>query len=236
MCFVLELKGEAVMKCQKCNEKFATILIRQTLNGVDYEYSVCEDCAKNLGLWNTINFNIDFPAGGNLFMPVIFPKLSAANLGGAYNTNDNTGIKKEQLKCEKCNITIDDIRKTGRVGCSNCYDVFEKSLVEVFRRVQSGETHRGRKKAQSAEKAEISLLRGEIGTLQNKIRQAVKVEDYESAAIYKSQISEKEASIENLINMEETEDINKNADSEIKGNSNDSEIGTGDRDEMREDL
>jgi len=236
MCFIIVKKGETEMKCHKCNEKAATILIRQTLNGVDYEYSVCEDCAKTLGLWNTINFNSDFPTGGNLFMPIIFPKFSTADLGGAYNSSDNPGIKKEQLKCDNCNSTIDDIRKTGRMGCSNCYDVFEKSLVEVFRRVQSGEMHRGRKKAQSAEKVEIRLLRNEISNLQNKIKQAVIIEDYESAAIYKSQIGEKEILIENLIKMEKLETLDKNADSETNGNSNDSIFETDDKDERRADL
>jgi len=184
------------MKCQKCNEKFAIILIRQSLNGIDYEFSVCEDCAKLLGLWNTLNFNADFPAGGNLFMPVIFPKLNSADLGVGYNTPDNNANMNGNLKCENCNITIDDIRKNGRVGCSKCYDVFENQLVQLFRRVQSGETHRGRKKAQAAECYEIRVLRDEIFNLQKQIKQAVKIEDYESAAAFKAQIGQKDKMIE----------------------------------------
>lgn len=203
------------MKCQKCNEKTATILIRQTLNGVDYEYSVCEDCAKTLGLWNAINFNSDFPAGGNLFMPIIFPKINTSDLNGSYNQSDNSVNKKEQLRCDNCNITLDDIRKTGRVGCSKCYEVFEKSLVEVFRRVQSGENHRGRKKAQSAEKKEIRLLRSEISDLQNKIKKAVQIEDYKSAAVYKSQIGEKEELIENMIKNDSLKEFDTNKKNEL---------------------
>lgn len=196
------------MKCQKCNEKTATILIRQSLNGVDYEYSVCEDCAKTLGLWNSINFNSDFPAGGNLFMPVIFPKINTADSGMPYGNPDGTDDTNIKLKCDNCNITLDDIRKTGRVGCSKCYEVFEKSLVEVFRRVQSGETHWGRKKAQPAEKAEIRILRDEIFGLKNKIRQSVKIEDYESAALYKSQIGIKEKMISRIIENDKGTDNN----------------------------
>jgi len=194
------------MKCQKCNEKFATILIRQSLNGIDYEFSVCEECAKILGLWNTVNLNADFPAGGNLFMPVIFPKLNSADLAAGYNTSENIANINGNLKCDNCNITIDDIRKTGRVGCSKCYNVFENQLVQLFRRVQSGETHRGRKKAQVAESYEIRVLRDEILNLQKQIKQAVKIEDYESAATFKAEIGQKDKLIEKYKQKDEGRD------------------------------
>mgnify|MGYP002622748545 FL=1 len=131
-------------------------------------------------------------------MPVIFPKFNSNDLGSNLDSIGTEQESKEKLSCGYCTSTLDDIRRTGRVGCGKCYDVFDKSLVEVFRRVQSGETHRGRKKAQPAEKPEIRALRDEISSLKNKIRQSVKIEDYESAAAYKSRISDKEKMIDEI--------------------------------------
>jgi len=180
------------MKCQKCNINEATIVVRQTVNGKEYEHKICGSCAKELGFSNKFSLNPDLILGNVFFAPVIFPK---------YNLSGNTEMighidKKNEVCCRNCKSTLEDIRKTGRVGCSKCYDAFEDQLIEIFRRIQSGETHRGRIICQTAAQLMIRNLNDEISSLNEQIREAVLIEDYESAAKYKSQILKHKASIE----------------------------------------
>ena len=51
-------------------------------------------------------------------------------------------IKTQQ--CDNCGYTFEDIAKTGKLGCGNCYDVFEERLDPIIRRIQGANRHVGR--------------------------------------------------------------------------------------------
>ena len=109
------------------------------------------------------------------------------------------------LKCNSCGYTFDDIANTGRLGCKDCYDVFEDRLDPIIKRIQGANHHVGRigkivdNKIDSKinsnhvnetkkEKKEMSKLE----ELQEKLKEAIKEERYEEAAKIRDEIKKLE--------------------------------------------
>lgn len=177
------------MKCQRCQKREATVLIRQFVNGHDSETLLCQECIIEMGSAGNFGFtfNSNIPGPG-FTAPQQFPSHNAPNLTGAYNSGVFVSGKKETPGCGHCNTTLEEIRKKGKLGCSHCYETFEEQLGQIFRRIQSGDKHRGRRIAESKEKNEINGIQAVIEELKAKIRAAVEIEDYESASKYKEEI------------------------------------------------
>jgi len=212
------------MKCQRCQKREATILIKQSINGSEKEYALCQDCMVELGLANNFGFGFDNFLGAGFGSPQLFPSHNTQNLTGSYNSGVFVSGKKEEQICRHCNTTLDEVRKKGRLGCSYCYETFEEQLGQVFRRIQSGEKHRGRKMAESKEKNEINKLHEMIEELQCKIKAAVEKEDYESAAKWKTEILRNKEKIENF---EKTKQLQENPDIQEKaGTISENKTGT----------
>ena len=75
--------------------------------------------------------------------------------------------------------------KSGRLGCSACYDVFGESLESMLKNMHKGSEHIG--------KAPASLIRNrqldaQIKNLQSSLERAVAEEEYEKAADLRDQI------------------------------------------------
>lgn len=178
------------MKCQRCQKKEATIMIRQVINGKEQEYKLCQDCAQEMGFGNGLGFDFDNFLTSGFFPSQIFAAMNPQNPSGSgYNLGVFVPGKQETKTCRFCNTTLDDIQQKGRLGCSHCYETFEEQLGQIFRRIQSGDKHRGRKIAETKEKGEIFKLYDMNEVLQQKIKEAVDKEDYESAAKWKTEIA-----------------------------------------------
>lgn len=100
-----------------------------------------------------------------------------------------------ELRCTACNTGLNEIGKTGRFGCEKCYEVFS-DLIAVAD-VQIDEKEKKLKEA-LGDKAQESVESGKVKALENKMQQAIKMEDYESAAKIRDEITKlKEESPEN---------------------------------------
>ena len=94
---------------------------------------------------------------------------------------------KEEKKCPVCGHTYSDFRRTGKIGCSECYKVFRTPIAETLRQVQPSTVHTGKIPSKSGE--ELKLKR-KYETLKQELSAAVKNEDYETAAKLHKQIRE----------------------------------------------
>ncbi|MCH5210221.1 MAG: UvrB/UvrC motif-containing protein [Oscillospiraceae bacterium] len=94
---------------------------------------------------------------------------------------------KEEKKCPVCGHTYSDFRRTGKIGCSECYNVFRPQIAATLRQVQPSVTHTGKIPSKSG--SELRLKR-EYESLKQKLAAAVKEEDYETAAKLHKQIRE----------------------------------------------
>ena len=160
------------VKCQMCNKNPAVILIHQTINNKKKEINLCETCAFMSGFIEEKNDNIEF-------------NLSKFILSGlTFREKDNkTSLRKT---CPVCGTTLLTINKEKRCGCSECYTVFRRELKRKFRKYYKVTVHKGKypKRLKIFKKYLF-----DIRELKEKLKTAIKVEDYESAAALRDKIS-----------------------------------------------
>lgn len=91
-------------------------------------------------------------------------------------------------RCPVCGFRWEDFERTHRMGCPVCYQTHAKALAETIALIQPGQTHTGRHPSLN-EKDRLQRL-AEAKTL---LEQAIRDEDFESAAALRDQISDLES-------------------------------------------
>ena len=168
------------MLCQKCNMKNATSHIHYVLNGVVRDMYLCSDCAKEYH--STQNFDGD-----------VFKMLSSL-------LNENISNVKTSVKCDCCGVDFNEIRHTGKVGCANCYKVFESQLAPTIVRIHGKTVHIGKKPQTSEstfkspkEEPSVDPKKQRIKELKEQMAEAIKNEEFEKAAELRDLIKAEEA-------------------------------------------
>ena len=87
-------------------------------------------------------------------------------------------------------FTQADFKKTGRLGCSACYEVFSDGLSTMLKNMHKGTAHTGKSPAAFHEIREHSE---KMKSLHDRLNQAVAAEEYEQAADLRDQIRRIEA-------------------------------------------
>ena len=100
-------------------------------------------------------------------------------------------IPKENKVCPVCGRIRLDINRTGKFGCSECYNTFKDGAAQLLRQIHASSEHSGKIPSKSG--AEVRAKRV-LEELRRKLKDAVASEDYETAAKLHSQIKEIEGS------------------------------------------
>jgi protein arginine kinase activator len=155
------------MKCDACGEKEATVFLTQIVEGTMHKVNLCESCAKEKG--------VNDPTGFALTDVLL-------GLGSEKDIEAHGGPK---AKCPTCGLTLADFKKTGRLGCSACYDAFGQHLEGMLKNMHKGLVHKG--------KIPHGLLAARnlddrIRALRDSLAEAVASEEYERAADIRDQI------------------------------------------------
>ncbi len=177
------------MLCDNCGKREANVRYSENINGRKKELHLCEECSKKLGIEN-IDFN----------MPIDFSSFFGGLLED-FGTNDFMPLFNEvkQLKCDNCGYTFEDIVNTGKLGCENCYSVFENRLDPIIKKIQGSNKHVGRtgkiidskiseKINNKDSKTENNKDVSKVEKLQNDLKKAIKEEKYEEAAKIRDEI------------------------------------------------
>lgn len=167
------------MYCEECKQKPAAVHLTQVYNGNIIQSHLCEECAAKKG-----GFIFD---PGNKFS---IPNLLSSIFGSSYGIDPNptTEIK----TCPGCGMNFNDIRKTGKLGCSQCYQVFAKEMEPTLRRIHGNSQHIGKIPSRGGEKV---LLRKQLDNLKTRLQEAVNSEEYEKAAEIRDNIKEMESKL-----------------------------------------
>lgn len=181
------------MLCQNCGENEANVRYTQIVNGVKKEMALCEKCSRELGIGN-FNFN----------MPIDFSSF----FGDFLNEYDTSKLIPElaamkPLKCDVCHMTYNEFMNAGKFGCSHCYDVFAEKIDPILRRLHGNNRYVGRKietekkKTPKIEQPELKIKpktekEEKIMELQAKLKDLIKVENYEEAAKVRDEIKKLE--------------------------------------------
>ena len=182
------------MLCQNCGKREANIKYTQIINGVKKEMSLCENCAKELGV-EDIHFN----------MPISFSSFLSDFLE-PYESESNfmtNFMAPQTLLCENCKSTYDDFLKEGKFGCEECYEDFSSKIDPLLKNIHGSNRHVGRvsrvlnekteaiNKAKEITKQEDKKMSEEeekLQSLKKRLEQEIKEERYEDAAKTRDEI------------------------------------------------
>ncbi len=164
------------MKCQKCKKNEANTHLTKVVNGKKTELYLCDECANNSQEF--IDFKLSFDHD--------FENFFNGFLGGQY-LGEKVAKGIPENKCEICGMTLDNMTKTGRPGCSNCYKIFGDFLLRPLKQIHGANKHIGKIPLRSGEGIRYA---NEIDRLQNDLNQAVFEQNFELAAQLRDKINE----------------------------------------------
>ena len=152
------------MLCDKCKKRNATVMYKQTVNGVSEQMALCSECANQMSIGGL--FDDDFNFFGSLF------------------TGGST-LPAEEKVCTLCGSTFEQIARDGKVGCAKCYEIFEDRLRPSIERLHGRVGHVGRKPKGTPQMNEKT---DKIKTLKEKLAKAIQNENFEEAAKLRDEI------------------------------------------------
>lgn len=158
------------MLCDNCLKNTASVHMTSFVNGQMQTVHLCGDCAakkKKAAVMPWLSFN-DF-------------------LSAFYNIDES-----QQIKCENCGTALSEFKKTGKLGCAKCYQVFESSIQPVLKGIHINTVHTGKRpgeKINAVQECEAETARCHKEKLKQKLREAVSVENFEEAARLRDEIA-----------------------------------------------
>jgi protein arginine kinase activator len=175
------------MLCEKCKIREANIQYTEVVNGVKKEHHFCAQCAKEMdfGVYAAI-FDGEFPLG----------KLLSGLLG--IEDNEKEPDKLSQIACPSCGTSYSEFVKDSRFGCADCYSVFGPLMEDSIKQLQGNLIHTGKTPVyqkmdhmnQRAAEDESNTVSNEISEWDAKLKEALRFEDYETAAVCRDRIKE----------------------------------------------
>lgn len=189
------------MLCDNCGKRNANVKYSENINGRRKELNLCEECSKKLGVTN-MDFN----------MPIDFSSFFGGFMED-FTTSEFMPLLQEikTLKCNNCGYTFEDIANTGKLGCGNCYEVFEERLDPIIRKMQGANKHVGRtgkiidkkveqkmsneecQKKDRVNKKNDNKKENQLEKLKEDLKQAIQEERYEDAAKIRDEINKMES-------------------------------------------
>lgn len=158
------------LKCSLCGSE-ATVHLTQIINNKIHKVDLCEECAQQKGVTDPEGFALADLLQQSTFSPQHQPDDA-------------------QLTCPNCGYQSADFRRTGRLGCAVCYEVFESQVIPVLEDMHSGTSHSGKVPEVSMERQGSKLT---IRKLKDALARAIAEEAYEEAAKLRDQIHSLEA-------------------------------------------
>ncbi len=148
------------------------MFLTQIVNGQVSELALCEACARAKGLFDPQSLTF-----AEKFFPEEFKnrvdKL-VRELTQGIDTRSASAPLGVLSHCPVCGFSAEDYRRTGHLGCPDCYTVFAREL----------DPNAVISNAPENESANITRAR-----LQNELQQAIAREDYEQAALLRDQLN-----------------------------------------------
>ncbi|NBB90783.1 MAG: hypothetical protein GVY23_06210 [Spirochaetes bacterium] len=144
------------------------IKIQRTWGKQTEELMLCEDCALDLGIEPETSM----------------PTPSVQELvSGAFSADPEA---EEDAGCDGCGRLYRDIRRTGQVGCAQCYAVFEEEIRSILERRPSPAQHAGKYPERLLIYKRFFVDRERV---RRRLEAAVAAEDYEGAARLRDELS-----------------------------------------------
>lgn len=164
------------MLCQHCQKRIANVHFTQVVNNNKVELYLCEQCAREKG-----KISFGSPLNASDFF---------SGLMGYGQTSPFLASNVPQLFCEKCGMSYEEFQKTGKVGCSNCYEIYREKLFPLLKRLHGNVEHHGKVPHRVSEVVKASK---EVEKLKDDLSKAIQNEEYEKAAEIRDKIKSLES-------------------------------------------
>jgi protein arginine kinase activator len=161
------------MQCDVCHSKEATVFLTQIVDGKMQKVNLCEACSKEKGVNDPTGFAL-----ADLLL----------GIGASQEIEKNPA----SVKCPVCGFTQADFKKTGRLGCSHCYTVFNEGIAPMLKNMHKGVAHTGKTPANFLHNRQRDE---KIKGLQESLQTAIDAEEFEKAAELRDQIRQVEAEL-----------------------------------------
>lgn len=178
------------MTCQHCGQRDATVHLVELVDGVRTSRWLCAVCAGRPGdeegadRWFGPDENDDQGRGDE------DTESLASFLGQVFEPID--GAEASDLPaCPACGYTLDQFRRSNRLGCPRCYEAFRSPLLALLSHLHRHVSHLGKVPGHHGAKASLS---GALGRARVALEKAIAAEDFENAARLRDEILRLESS------------------------------------------
>lgn len=156
-------------KCQRC-AKPATFHITDLERGQVREYHLCDEHARQHVA----------PNEGNL-PDTVGPDTKPGKPGRPSREPSPT----DRRACPYCQLSFQEFKNSGRLGCPHDYEVFRDELMPLLENIHENTRHEGKAPCRAPRG---SQRHNDLADLRKRLKQAIDVEDYETAASLRDQI------------------------------------------------
>ncbi len=163
------------MLCERCQERNAEVHLTTIENDEMATVHLCTSCASEQGISASV--------------PAPTPLVDFLSLGAV---PDQASQGSSVEPCPYCGTSSGDFRRSGRLGCPECYAHFEGHLRALLRRIHGSTQHVG--KLYLGEALDVDDRYAKLRSLKLRLDRAVELEDFEAAAELRDQIHVLEAS------------------------------------------
>ena len=160
--------------CEECGVIEACYTISVMMGGQITQRHLCADCMAKM------NMNL---AAGNI--KHLLSAIMSAISGSVEEAAANAVAPEDDVVCERCNTTLSQFTKSGKLGCPQCYKAFREQLTPMLQQIHGRVQHAGRK---PLDDEGAQRRRAVYDRLTRQLEQAVAVEDFETAAILRDQL------------------------------------------------
>lgn len=157
------------MLCDICKKENATVFLTQIIEGKMKKMNFCEVCSKKTGMNEAAIFGI----------PDLLLGLDEVH------KHEESASKSPMIVCNHCGFSQIDFKKTGRLGCSECYLVFQEGLSIMLHNMHNSLTHTGKVPAKIIA---TYAKKEKLQSLQANLKKAIIEEQYEDAAALRDKI------------------------------------------------
>ncbi len=146
------------------------------MEGKMQKINLCEACSKAKGVSDPTGFEL-------------------ADLLVGLGSTPQMDLQTSPLKCPICEFTQTEFKKTGRLGCSHCYDTFSEMVQSMLKNMHKGTRHEGKIPARHHK---LRFYNERLKTLNEILQEAVAAEEYEKAATIRDEIHQLESEATSL--------------------------------------
>ena len=160
------------MVCEECGTREANCRVTVLAGGSRVTKYLCPECLARL----RGNGGYGLADG---FADMLAWVLSAITTSGTSGEEKDEKAEAPDKTCPRCGMSLRTFRKSGRLGCPECYKAFHDELQPVLAHIHGRVQHAGRRPLEGEEEQKTRSLQEELS---REMEEAVRAEDFERAA------------------------------------------------------